>query len=87
MAFNVEEMGNIKVIHLDDGKGKWQSYEIYLDNEKGYLSSDIFDITGYGESKEKALEEFKRYLEQFTESINNLNRKVKGKTVEELEEK
>ena len=54
----------IKLAYHNDGKQKWQSHEIYLkedefyNNEFGVLSHNPFDIYGYGETKEEALEEF-----------------------------
>lgn len=56
----------IKMAYHNDGKQKWQSHEIYLkeddfyNSEFGVFSHDIFDIYGYGETKEEAIEEFKK---------------------------
>ena len=56
----------IKLAYHNDGKHKWQSHEIYLKEDDFYnsefdvFSHDPFDICGYGETKEEALEEFKK---------------------------
>ena len=86
MLFCNRETEKAKVIHFDDKKRRWQSHEVYLDSEKGYLSFDVFGIVGYGASKEEAFEEFKRDMKRFTESINNLNNRIQEMTIEELEE-
>ena len=61
----------IKLVHHDDEKQKYQSHEIYFKIKDFYnfeyevFSYDISDIKGYGETKEEALEDFKkkvRYL-------------------------
>lgn len=56
----------IRLNHCDDGKGKFQSHEIYLDETSFYNAEydvwthDIFDLIGYGETKEEALDDFKK---------------------------
>lgn len=56
----------IKMAYHDDGKQKWQSHEIYLkeddfyNSEFGVFSHDPFEIIGYGETKEEAIEDFKK---------------------------
>lgn len=56
----------IRLIHCDDGKGKFQSHEISLDETPFYnaehdvYTHDIFDLIGYGETKEEALADFKK---------------------------
>lgn len=58
-------MSNIKLCHYDDGKKKLQSHEVYLKEENFYNvqydihSHDIFDIRGYGETEEEAMENFR----------------------------
>lgn len=50
--------------HINDGKGKWQSHVVRIKDEDstfveaGVYSGDPFDIEGYGETKEEALEDF-----------------------------
>ncbi len=52
--------------YFNDGKDKWQSHEIsiieenFYNSDIGVFSHDPFDITGYGATKEEALEDFKR---------------------------
>lgn len=56
----------IKMAYHDDGKQKWQSHEIYLKEDDFYnsefavFSHDPFEIIGYGETKEEAIEDFKK---------------------------
>lgn len=55
----------IKLKHYDDGKQKWQSHEISIIEENFYnakydiYSHNPFDIIGYGETENEALENFK----------------------------
>lgn len=55
----------IKLKHYDDGKQKWQSHEISIIEENFYnakydiCSHNPFDIIGYGETENEALENFK----------------------------
>lgn len=60
----------IKLTHHDDGKQKWKSHGIsitddlmFYDAEHDIFSHDPFDITGCGETKEEALEDFKQKFE------------------------
>lgn len=60
----------INLIHHDDGKGKVQSHEISISESDFYynpkydvFSHNPFDITGYGSTKEEAVEDFKRKFE------------------------
>ena len=59
----------INLTHYDDGKGKLQSHEVsisetdYYNSEYDVFSHDPFDITGYGSTKEEAMEDFKRKFE------------------------
>lgn len=59
----------INLTHYDDGKGKLQSHEIsisetdYYNSEYEIFSHNPFSITGYGSTKEEAMEDFKRKFE------------------------
>lgn len=59
----------INLTHYDDGKGKCQSHEVsisetdFYNSEYEIFSRDPFDITGYGYTKEEAMEDFKRKFE------------------------
>jgi len=57
----------IELGYYDDKKQKHQSHEIAFVNN---YSSNPFDITGYGRTKEEALEDFK---EKFECIMNELN--------------
>lgn len=57
----------LRLDHHNDGKEKQQSHEIsigeyrpFYNAEYDVFSHDPFDITGYGATKEEALEDFKR---------------------------
>lgn len=59
----------INLTHHDDGKGKFQSHEVSISESDFYnpehdvFSHNPFDITGYGSTKEEAIEDFKRKFE------------------------
>lgn len=59
----------VKLAHYDDGKGKYQSHEIYLKEDDFYnaefdlFSISPFDVSGYGTTKEEALKDFMRKME------------------------
>lgn len=56
----------IQLTHYDDGKGKYQSHEVSLKVPHGinnqelhsYIEYDFSEITGYGETKKEALNDF-----------------------------
>ena len=59
----------LKLTHYNDRKEKWQSHEIeviefpaqpYYDSDHDVTSPYFFDLTGYGSTKEDALEDSKR---------------------------
>ena len=57
----------LSLAHCNDGKEKWQSHEIcicgdgdFYSSDVGVFSHDFFNITGYGATKEEAIEDFKR---------------------------
>ena len=60
----------IEMTYHNDGKEKWQSHEIEIrengvfstgiDNDIWVYSHDPFNITGYGATKEEAIEDFKK---------------------------
>ena len=55
----------IEMTYHDDGKEKWQSHEIsireqdFYNTETDVWSHNPFNITGYGATKEEAIEDFK----------------------------
>ena len=59
-------MSMIELMHYDDGKEKSQSHEIaireydFYNTEEDIWSHNPFDIYGYGETKEEAIEDFKK---------------------------
>lgn len=56
----------IKLAHYDDGKKKSQSHEVavgefpFYDVEHDVSTHNIFELIGYGETKEEALDDFKK---------------------------
>ena len=59
--------GVLRLEHYDDGKQKYQSHEIRIRDgmfapsiELDIFSYNPLDITGYGSTKEEALDDFKR---------------------------
>lgn len=68
--------------HYNDGKEKYQSHEIYFKEdphfyhqETGLFSHNLSDIRGYGETKEEALDDFKKkfdYIMYEMKAIENL---------------
>ena len=56
----------IELIHFDDKKGKSQSHEVaiiehnFYNAEANVRSHNPFDLCGYGETKEEAIEDFKK---------------------------
>lgn len=60
----------MKIAHYDDGKQKYQSYEVFLKEDEHFyckefdlFTHNIADIRGYGETKEEALQDFKNKLD------------------------
>lgn len=59
----------IRMTHNNDGKQKYQSYTVTIKEDNFYcldpvvFSHNPFDITGYGETKEEAIRDFKRKFE------------------------
>ena len=51
----------MKIAHHNDGKEKSQSHTCYLFNDADrYHNFDLTNIYGYGETKEEALEDYKK---------------------------
>lgn len=59
-------MKMIELIHFDDKKGKSQSHEVaireydFYNAKANVWSHNPFDLCGYGETKEEAIEDFKK---------------------------
>ena len=59
----------IKLVHHNDGKQKFQSHEIYLKEGDFYNpeydlhTHNLFEVYGCGETKEDALNDFKRKMD------------------------
>lgn len=64
--------------HYNDGKEKWQSHEVSLrKSEQHDLSADLYtldvtDITGYGSTKEEAIDDFKSKLKHLINKYKEL---------------
>lgn len=56
----------IELTHYDDGKKKFQSHEVSIKEQYFYnakydvTSHNVFDLIGYGKTKEEALEDYKK---------------------------
>ena len=67
----------IELKFYNDGKEKYQSHEVSIkndfcyNNEVGVNSYDVFDITGYGATKEEALEDFKKKFNYVMKELND----------------
>lgn len=60
----------LRLTHYNDGKEKRQSHEIIMPDDGPFYNAEYdifslnpFEITGYGSTKEEALENFKRKFE------------------------
>lgn len=71
----------IKMTYHNDGKEKFQSHEIeirednFINSEYMVFSHNPFDITGYGATKEEAIEDFKnkfKYIMRELESFEKM---------------
>ena len=66
----------IELGYYNDGKDKWMSHEIMLADEDCYIECidamhyNPFEIVGYGNTKEEALEDFKKKFEYLMEELN-----------------
>lgn len=62
--------------HHDDGKQRWQSHEVgvteqdFYNQEHDIFSHNFMDLTGYGETKEQAVEDFKRKFRYLLDEWN-----------------
>ena len=67
----------MKIAHHNDGKEKWQSHRCNLFNDSDeYHNFDLTDIYGYGETKEEAIKELKRGLEDYFREIHVLEKMI-----------
>ena len=73
----------LKLTHYNDGKEKWQSYEIEViefhtqpnyDPDHDATSLNFFDLTDYGSTKEEALDDFKRKFSYILEQWKAFDR-------------
>lgn len=64
----------LKLAHYDDGKGKYQSHEVsfgeYCEYTKKIVSPEL-SFSGYGETYDEALDDFKRQLCDIRDEISN----------------
>ena len=67
---------NMNLTHHDDGKQRWQSHEVGLFEKDFYnqdhdiFSHNFMDLTGYGETKEQAVADFKRKFRYLLDEWN-----------------
>lgn len=55
------EENTLKLFHYDDGKGKYQSHEVFI----GEYDSCYCTLIGYGETKKEAIIDFKNKYDEF----------------------
>lgn len=66
----------MNLIYHDDGKQRWQSHEVgiaekdFYNHEYDIFSHNFMDLVGYGETKEKAVEDFKRKFRYLLDEWN-----------------
>ena len=64
------------LIHNDDGKQEWQSHMVGITEKDFYsyeydvFSHNFMDLTGYGETRNEALEDFKRKFQYLLNEWN-----------------
>lgn len=64
------------LIHHDDGKQKWQSHMVGITEKDFYnyeydvFSHNFMDLTGYGKTRNEALEDFKRKFRYLLDEWN-----------------
>lgn len=82
---------SIKLCHYDDGKERIQSHEIYLKEENycnieyGIFSHDIFDIRGYGETEEEAMENFREKIKILFKELKALEKILLNPNIFEID--
>lgn len=66
----------MNLIYHDDGKQRWQSHEVgitekdFHNHEYGIFSHNFMDLAGYGETRNEALEDFKRKFRYLLDEWN-----------------
>ena len=67
----------IELTHYDDGKKNFQSHEVSIKEKCFYnakydvTSHNIFDLIGYGETKEEALEDYQKNMDTPIYDVTN----------------
>ena len=89
----VEERGEnkMKLAICDDGKGKYQSWEVSL-GAKLYSLEELLDIptfnflsiTGYGATKQEAIDEFKKDFKASVENVMKILDELNENNFEEI---
>lgn len=65
----------MKIAYYNDGKEEWGSHSCYLFNDANdYHEFDITNIRGYGETKEKAIQNLKKELEYYFNELHALEK-------------
>lgn len=66
----------MNLTHNDDGRQGWQSHEVgiaekdFHNHEYDIFSHNFMDLAGYGETKNEALEDFKRKFQYLLDEWN-----------------
>lgn len=72
----------IQLVHHDDGKQKYQSHEVYCKEAEFYFadidlfSRNPFEITGYGSTKDEALQDFIRKMDWVVKEWQNFRKSL-----------
>lgn len=74
----------MSITYYDDKKGKWQSFEMYLNIELESNSSGFgnIDITAYGEDKQEAFEYMQNAIDKSIEKLKDY-KKIKIEDIKE----
>lgn len=70
----------IELTHYDDGKKKFQSHEVSIKEQYFYnakydvTSHNVFSLIGYGETKEEALEDYKKKFSYIMDNLRAFER-------------
>lgn len=68
----------LELCHYNDGKCKSDSHECYFQDKDQMTRSSITDITGYGKTKEEAIEDMRRQLADLFKELYAVEKMIFG---------
>ena len=68
----------LELCHYNDGKYKSDSHECYFQNKDPMTPSSITDVIGYGETKEEAIEDMRRQLDDLFKELHAVEKMIFG---------